>query len=89
MRPQGWHQKFSDGDWLPTRGLKYGFQGTMNVKILQKISFSFSDGMSSMFRRGVLQPPKARFIVRNFSDNFLRKQKITGLAPDCLPTNPH
>ena len=32
---------------------------------------------------------KARFIVRNFSDNFLRKQKITGLAPDCLTTNPH
>ena len=31
---------------------------------------------------------KARFIVRNFSDNFLLTQKITGLAPDCLTTNP-
>ena len=31
---------------------------------------------------------KARFIVRNFSDNFLLTQKSTGLAPDCLTTNP-
>ena len=29
---------------LPTRGLKYGFQGTVNAKILRKNRFSPSDG---------------------------------------------
>ena len=29
---------------LPTRGLKYGFQGTTNAKNLRKILFSPSDG---------------------------------------------
>ena len=38
---------------------------------------------------GTNSKTKARFIVRNFSDNFLLTQKITGLAPDCLTTNPH
>ena len=37
---QGWRQEFSDGGLnLPTRGLKYGFLGTINAKNLQKIAF--------------------------------------------------
>ena len=42
---QGWHQEFSDGGLtLLTRGLKYGFQGTINAKDLQKNCFSPSNG---------------------------------------------
>ena len=42
---QGWRQEFSDGGLtLPTRELKYGFQGTINAKILRKNRFSPSDG---------------------------------------------
>ena len=34
---QGWSQEFYDGGQnLPTRGLKYGFQGTINAKYLRK-----------------------------------------------------
>ena len=34
---QGWRQEFSDGGLtLPTRGLKYGFYGTINAKNLRK-----------------------------------------------------
>ena len=37
---QGWHQEFSDGGLtVPMRGLKYGFQGTINAKNLRKIAF--------------------------------------------------
>ena len=42
---QGWRQEISDGGLtLPTRGLKYGFQGTINVKDLRKISFHLPMG---------------------------------------------
>ena len=42
---QGWRQEFSDeGLILPTRGLKYSFQGTINAKNLRKNRFSPSDG---------------------------------------------
>ena len=42
---QGWGQEFSDGGLtLPTRGLKYGFQGTINTKNLRQNRFSPSDG---------------------------------------------
>ena len=38
-------QEFSDeGLTLPTRGLKYGFQGTINAKNLQQNRVSLSDG---------------------------------------------
>ena len=40
----GWRQEFSDGGLtLPTRGLKYGFQGTINTKNLRKNPLSPSD----------------------------------------------
>ena len=35
---------FRRGLTLPTRGLKYGFQGTLNAKNLQKNRFSSSEG---------------------------------------------
>ena len=42
---QGWRQEFSDGGLSrPTKGLKYGFQGTINAKNLQKNRFPPSDG---------------------------------------------
>ena len=42
---QGWRQEFSDGGLtLLTRGLKYGFQGTIDAKNLRKYRFSPSDG---------------------------------------------
>ena len=42
---QGWRQEFSDGGLtLPTRGLKHGFQGTINAKNLRKNRLSLSDG---------------------------------------------
>ena len=42
---QGWRQEFSDGELtLPTRGLKYGFQATINAKNLRKNRFSPFDG---------------------------------------------
>ena len=38
-------QESSDGGLnLPVKGLKYGFQGTVNVKIIRKNIFSLSDG---------------------------------------------
>ena len=41
----GWRQEFSEGALtLPTRGLKYGFQGTINAKNLRKNHFSPSTG---------------------------------------------
>ena len=44
-REQGWRQEFSDGGLtLPMRGLKYGFQGTINAKNLRKNRFLPSDG---------------------------------------------
>ena len=54
---QGWRQEFSDGGLtLQTRGLKYGFQGTINAKILRKKSlFTFRRG-ASMLRRGAIAP---------------------------------
>ena len=43
---QRWRQEFSDGGLtLPTRGLKYGFHGTINAKNLGKNCFSHSDGL--------------------------------------------
>ena len=51
---QGWRQEFSYGGLtLPTRGLKYGFQSTINAKYLRKNRFSPSDGGTSMLRRGL------------------------------------
>ena len=42
---QWWRQEVSDrGLTLPTRGLKYGFQGIVNAKNLPQNSFSPSDG---------------------------------------------
>ena len=42
---QGWRQEFSDGGLtLPTKVLKYGFQGTINAKNLRKDHFPPSDG---------------------------------------------
>ena len=42
---QGWRQEFSDGGLtLPTRGLEYGFQGTINAKNLRKNRFLPSGG---------------------------------------------
>ena len=41
---------------LPTRGLKYGFQRTINAKHLRKSRFSPSDGGASMLRRGAIAP---------------------------------
>ena len=53
---QGWRQEFFDGGLtLPTRGLKYGFQGNINTKNLQNNRFSPSDG-GSMLRRGAIAP---------------------------------
>ena len=40
---------------LPTRGLKYGFQGTINAKNLRKIAFHLPTG-ASMLRRGAIAP---------------------------------
>ena len=52
---QGWRQEFSDeGMTPPTRGLKYGFQGTINAKNLRKNRVSPSDGGATMFRRGAI-----------------------------------
>ena len=33
---------------LPTRGLKYGFQGTINAKNLRKSAFHFQRGVSML-----------------------------------------
>ena len=42
---QGWRQEFSDRELtLPTRGLKYGFQGIVNAKNLRKNSFDLPKG---------------------------------------------
>ena len=44
-RIQGWCQEFSDGQLtLPTRGLKYGFQGTINAKNLRQMIFYLPRG---------------------------------------------
>ena len=54
---QGWRQEFSDGGLtLPTRGLKCGFQGTINDKSLRKNRFSPSDGGLACSDGG-LRPP--------------------------------
>ena len=53
---QGWRQECYDGGLtLPTRGLKYGFQGTMNAKNLRKIAFHLPAG-GCMSRRGGYSP---------------------------------
>ena len=42
---QGWRQDFFDrGVTLPMRELKYGFEGTINTKILRKIVFHLPTG---------------------------------------------
>ena len=41
---------------LPTRGLKYGFQGIVNAKNFLQNSFSPSDVGASMFRQGAIAP---------------------------------
>ena len=52
-----WRQEFSDGGLiLPTRGLKYGFQGTINAKNLRKIAFHLPTG-ASMLRPGSYSSP--------------------------------
>ena len=56
IQPQGWRQEFSDvGLTFPTRGLKYGFQGTVNAKISEKIAFHLPTG-ARMLRRGAIAP---------------------------------
>ena len=53
----GWRQEFSDGGLtLSTRGLKYGFQGTINAKNLQKNRFSPSDGGLPCSDKGTIAP---------------------------------
>ena len=41
---------------FPTRGLKYGFQGTISTKDLRNNRFSPSDVGASMLRRGAIAP---------------------------------
>ena len=54
---QGWRQELSDGGLtLPTRGLKYGFQGTINAKNLPKNRFSPSDGGLAFSNEGAIAP---------------------------------
>ena len=51
---QGWRQEISNGGLtLPTRGLEYGFQGTINAKNLRKISFHLPTGGLSCSERGL------------------------------------
>ena len=41
---QGWRRELSDGGLtLPTRGLKYGFLGTVNAKNIRKNRVSHTD----------------------------------------------
>ena len=50
---QGCRQEFSDGGLtLPTRGLKYDFQVTINAKNLRNNRFSLSN-RSTMLRKGL------------------------------------
>ena len=58
-------------------------------RIARSTTTLVDDGCKARMCKDRKERSKARFIVRNFSDNFLLKQKITGLASDCLPTNPH
>ena len=51
---QGWRKEFSNrGLTLPTRGLKYGYQGIVNAKNLRQNSFSSSDGGLACSDRGL------------------------------------
>ena len=43
----------TEGLTLPTRGLKYGFQGTINAKNLRKIRVSPSDGGLACYDGGL------------------------------------
>ena len=44
---QGWRQKFSDGGADSyDRGLKYGFEGAINVEISEKRIFTFRKGIA-------------------------------------------
>ena len=53
---QGRRQEFSDGGLtLPTRGLKYGFQGNIDAKNLRKIAIHLPTG-ASMLRRRTIAP---------------------------------
>ena len=57
---QGWRREFSDGGLnLLMRGLKYGFQGTINAKNLRKNRFSPSDGGLACSDGGGYSPPGA------------------------------
>ena len=40
---------------LPTRGLKYGFQGILNAKSLRQVVFHLPTG-ATMFRQGDIEP---------------------------------
>ena len=52
----GGSSKFSNGGLtLPTRGLKYGFQGTINAKCLREIVVHFQMG-ASILHRGTIAP---------------------------------
>ena len=61
---QGWRQEFPDGGLtLPTRGLEYSFQGTINaINFRKKSFFTFLRGASvlrrgaSVLRRGAIAP---------------------------------
>ena len=54
---QGWRLEFADGGLnLPTRGLKHGFQGTINTKNLRKNRFSLSDGRLACSDWGAIAP---------------------------------
>ena len=53
----GWRQEFSDGGLtLPTRGLKWGFRGTIDAKNLRKNRFSPSNGGLACSDEGAIAP---------------------------------
>ena len=53
---QGWRQEFSnEGADSYDRGIKYGFEGAINVEISEKKDFHLPKG-DSMFKRGTIAP---------------------------------
>ena len=77
---QGGARNFPTGGLtLQTRGLKYGFQGTINARNLRKIAFHFPTG-ASMLRWGLYppSPPVAPPLLRG-SSIFHDQRKINVL----------
>ena len=62
---------FRRGLTLPTRGLKYGFQGTINAKNLRKNRLSPSDGVASMLRRGAIALPWSHSCRQNYANAMI------------------